>query len=91
MSSQSVTEFTILNGRVTVTRAANDTRNDVNVTIVANGRRNDVSISVHLPQAHFFEVVVLMFVFVSRNLDGIAFVIVKYVGEIEDVVIYTRW
>ncbi|XP_065216601.1 baculoviral IAP repeat-containing protein 3-like [Planococcus citri] len=41
MSSQSVTEFTILNGRVTVTRAANDTRNDVNVTIVANGRRND--------------------------------------------------
>ena len=44
MSSQSVTEFTILNGRVTVTRAANDTRNDVNVTIVANGRRNDVCI-----------------------------------------------
>lgn len=43
MSSQSVTEFTILNGRVTVTRAANDTRNDVNVTIVANGRRNEVS------------------------------------------------
>ncbi len=43
MSTQSVTEFTILNGRVTVTRAANDTRNDVNVTIVANGRRNEVN------------------------------------------------
>ncbi|KAK7583893.1 hypothetical protein V9T40_004856 [Parthenolecanium corni] len=42
VAAQSVTEFTILNGRVTVTRAANDARNDVNVTIVANGRRNEL-------------------------------------------------